>query len=146
MNNRVLFICTGNYYRSRYAEILFNDYASRYHLDWMAFSRGFEDSTRPWPISPNAKKRLKIKSIPLKQIRYPIRLSAQDLTQASRIILMDEIEHRPMLTSQYPQWLSRVEFWQIRDVDFESPHSALPKLEERLERLVTDLQAKQAIA
>src|SRR2546423_8328983 len=36
----VLFLCTGNYYRSRFAEILFNSVAGRMGLPWRASSRG----------------------------------------------------------------------------------------------------------
>jgi protein-tyrosine phosphatase len=38
--NTVLFLCTGNYYRSRYAEILFNSVARKMSLPWRASSRG----------------------------------------------------------------------------------------------------------
>src|SRR5438067_2061883 len=37
-----LFLCTGNYYRSRFAEILFNHRASHLRLDWRAESRGLK--------------------------------------------------------------------------------------------------------
>src|SRR5256885_17038856 len=36
----VLFLCTGNYYRSRFAEILFNSVAGKMGLPWQAASRG----------------------------------------------------------------------------------------------------------
>ena len=36
----VLFLCTGNYYRSRFAEILFNSVAGKMRLPWRASSRG----------------------------------------------------------------------------------------------------------
>lgn len=36
----VLFLCTGNYYRSRYAEVLFNSVVGKMNLPWMASSRG----------------------------------------------------------------------------------------------------------
>ena len=36
----ILFLCTGNYYRSRFAEELFNHHAERAGLDWVAQSRG----------------------------------------------------------------------------------------------------------
>ena len=36
----VLFLCTGNYYRSRFAEILFNSVAGKMGLPWQASSRG----------------------------------------------------------------------------------------------------------
>jgi protein-tyrosine phosphatase len=38
--NAVLFLCTDNYYRSRYAEILFNSVARKMGLPWRASSRG----------------------------------------------------------------------------------------------------------
>ena len=36
----VLFLCTGNYYRSRFAEALFNSAAGKMGLPWRASSRG----------------------------------------------------------------------------------------------------------
>jgi protein-tyrosine phosphatase len=36
----ILFLCTGNYYRSRFAEELFNHHAERAGLYWVAQSRG----------------------------------------------------------------------------------------------------------
>ena len=36
----VLFLCTGNYYRSRFAEVLFNSVAGKMGLPWRASSRG----------------------------------------------------------------------------------------------------------
>jgi len=38
--NKILFLCTGNYYRSRFAEHLFNWLAVKQGLDWQADSRG----------------------------------------------------------------------------------------------------------
>ena len=48
----VLFLCTGNYYRSRYAEIVFNWLARRQGLTWQADSRGLAiDARNPGPMS-----------------------------------------------------------------------------------------------
>lgn len=146
MKNSVLFICTGNYYRSRYAEILFNHYAQRCGLNCRAFSRGFQESTRPLPLSLNARKALDSKGINLKHTRFPIKLQNKDLLGADHIILMDEIEHRSMLVEDFPQWINRVEFWQIRDIDFETPQCALPKLELELEKLLNVFIIEKATA
>ena len=39
MNQTVLFLCTGNYYRSRFAEELFNHKAAASGIGWKAQSR-----------------------------------------------------------------------------------------------------------
>ena len=39
-NQLLLFLCTGNYYRSRFVELLFNHQATRAALSWRAESRG----------------------------------------------------------------------------------------------------------
>ena len=39
-HKRVLFICTGNFYRSRFAEAVFNHHAELHKIPWVAFSRG----------------------------------------------------------------------------------------------------------
>ena len=52
--NQVLFLCSGNYYRSRYAEIVFNALAQRSGLDWIASSAGLlpeHFNVNPGPIS-----------------------------------------------------------------------------------------------
>ena len=44
----VLFLCTCNYYRSRFAEIVFNHKARKAGLDWQATSRGLARSFGAW--------------------------------------------------------------------------------------------------
>ena len=140
--NQVLFICTGNYYRSRYAEILFNNTANQYGLDWVSFSRGFQESTREAPISPHTLNRLDHKGILPRQVRFPIQLTTADMALAHRIILMDEQEHKPMLQSEYPEWSNHVDYWNIQDVDFEQPFSALERLERKIDLLIGSLETE----
>jgi protein-tyrosine phosphatase len=47
MPKLVLFLCTGNYYRSRYAEELFNHLARAEGIGWRAFSRGAGEKGSP---------------------------------------------------------------------------------------------------
>ena len=63
---RVLFLCTGNYYRSRYAEEIFNHRARLEGLDWFSFSRAVAEALFPQnvgPISPHALEALQKKGI-----------------------------------------------------------------------------------
>ena len=50
----IIFICTGNYYRSRLSEELFNYYVQQTDLPWEATSRGLVDSSGLNGISPFA--------------------------------------------------------------------------------------------
>ncbi len=139
-----MFICTGNYYRSRYAEIIFNHTATEYGLGLTSFSRGFQESTRTAPISPNALNRLQDRRILIDQVRYPIKLSPSDLALAQRIILMDEQEHRSMLESQFGEWSDYVEYWNIQDVEYEAPESALDRLERKVDLLISNLEMESS--
>jgi protein-tyrosine phosphatase len=51
----ILFLCTGNYYRSRFAEQYFNHLARQVSLPWLAVSRGLATErgvNNVGPISP----------------------------------------------------------------------------------------------
>jgi len=50
--NRVLFLCTGNYYRSRYAEEIFNHQAGLEGLGWHASSRAVAEKLFPENVGP----------------------------------------------------------------------------------------------
>src|SRR5690606_33842298 len=71
----VLFLCTGNYYRSRFAELLFNARISP-EAGWRAESRGFEPSPlNPGPISSAVLERLTALGIPHPPtLRMPLRV------------------------------------------------------------------------
>lgn len=40
--NTLLFLCTGNYYRSRFADFYFRHLAANHKLDWQVDSRGLQ--------------------------------------------------------------------------------------------------------
>jgi len=131
-HTQVLFLCTGNYYRSRFAEYLFNHYAPSYSLCWQAFSRGLaiellqEDAG---PISPYTLHGLALRDIPIGSIRAPIALTEQDLDSAKHIVALKQTEHQPLLHSRFPGWVERVEYWQIDDIEDAHPNDALPQIE-----------------
>ena len=77
-NQTVLFLCTGNYYRSRYAEILFNWHAAGGGLAWEAQSRGLDpDPRNAGPMSVSTMAALRKLGIPFdSHLRLPIRATA----------------------------------------------------------------------
>src|SRR5688572_17627744 len=113
----VLFLCTGNYYRSRFAEILFNARAARDRLQWRATSRGLKIG---WPgnlgaMSEHTEKRLAGMGLNWSESRHmPMQCRVCDLEQASLVIALKEAEHRAMLRARFADWENRVTYWQDR--------------------------------
>jgi protein-tyrosine phosphatase len=136
----ILFLCTGNYYRSRFAEVLFNAVALRGGLPWRATSRGLaleRGLNNRGPMARTAVAALKAIGILDDEscTRLPVPVTLEDLERAERIIALKEDEHRPMLQQRFTAWADRVEYWQIDDVI-----GILPVLEGEIMELVRRLQ------
>jgi protein-tyrosine phosphatase len=142
----ILFLCTGNYYRSRYAEIFFNWHARERNLPCEAASRGLAiDACNLGPISQYTVARLQERGISSDECeRFPVPLSEADLTAADHIIAVKETEHRPLVEKQFPAWRERVEYWHVHDLDCAMPVDALAHLENELLRLLDQLAARLA--
>ncbi len=143
MKRTVLFLCTGNYYRSRFAEELFNSFASEQRLGWRAASRALAPDLgvrNVGAISPHALRGLAARGLTLvPPIRYPRALQPFELALADHIVALNESEHRPLLASRFAEWQDRVEYWLIEDVDRDLPDNVLPKLESSLRDLIACL-------
>lgn len=141
MRGSILFICTGNYYRSRYAELVFNAWAEDSGLRCLAFSRGLRiDYEQKWnigPMSQDALHALELRSIDLPHpLRMPQVLTEQDLNSAETIIAMHETEHRPMMVEQFPSWIDRTEFWLVQDVPPDEEYNPLVEIDHGIEDLM----------
>lgn len=141
-HSQVLFLCTGNYYRSRFAEYLFNHHAPDYSLPWSAFSRGLaiellKDDAGS--ISPHTLHGLSARGIAAEPIRSPIALSEQDLVSAHHIVALKQAEHQPLMVERFPDWVKRVEYWHVDDVEDIHPEQALPQIEAAVRELLQRL-------
>lgn len=122
--HKALFICTGNYYRSRLAEILFNHYSKAWRYPFFAESRGLVEVTGRMGLAPEVENFLKQRDIPLlpSQERDPIIVSIDDLASSGIIVALCEDEHRPLLAERYPRVLKileeehRIRYWHVDDV------------------------------
>jgi protein-tyrosine phosphatase len=140
---RILFLCTGNYYRSRFAEIFFNWQAKQRGLKWTADSRGLAlDGCNYGPISRYTVARLNEKGVAHDpDHRFPLPLSESDLSAADHIVAVKEAEHRPLVEARFPAWCDRIEYWHVHDLDCATPDDAIPHLENEVTRLVERLAA-----
>jgi protein-tyrosine phosphatase len=138
---RILFLCTGNYYRSRFAEIFFNWQAKERGLLWVADSRGLAlNGCNCGPISRYTLSRLKEQGIEHDtDQRFPLPLAAADLAAADMVVAVKEAEHRPLVAARFPAWRDRIEYWHVHDLDCATPDDAFPHLESELIRLLDRL-------
>src|SRR5436305_2711810 len=116
----VLFLCTGNYYRSRFAEALFNSVAGKMGLPWRASSRGLaleRGVNNVGPMAPSAVKALEALGVRASDAitRMPAQVTTADLEGAALIGALKNAEHLPLLQEGFPLWAERVEVWHIDD-------------------------------
>ena len=128
---RVLFICTGNFYRSRYAEAYFNYLVSKRGVkEWEAFSRGLATELAQGLISTHTVVRLEKNKIPLVHCsEKPVQLAEEDLHSAQEIIALKREEHLPMMQNLFSDWALRINYWDVHDLDYAPPEVALPQIE-----------------
>jgi low molecular weight protein-tyrosine phosphatase len=141
--NSLLFLCTGNYYRSRYAEELFNHGAARGGLRWTAQSRGLaieRGIDNVGTFSPFALEALQERGLVARGARrLPLQCTTIDLVAASHIVALDESEHRPLMVERFPDWVSRVEYWQVGDIEVVPPKVALSSIDSQINALLVRL-------
>jgi predicted translation initiation factor SUI1 len=134
----VLFLCTGNYYRSRFAEYLFNATAVKLGLPWRALSRGLALERGVNNVGPMARSAvgalhaLGIRSP--EHDRLPLPVLTTDFEGADQVIALQEAEHRPLLAERHPAWVDRVEYWHAEDVE-----GILPLIEREVNGLIARL-------
>jgi protein-tyrosine phosphatase len=134
----VLFLCTGNYYRSRFAEILFNSVAGKMGLPWRASSRGLaleRGVNNVGPMAVSAVKALEARGLRAvtELDRFPLPVAVEDFEMAQWIVALKEAEHLSLLQERFPAWAEKVEFWHVDDA---------PEVLDLIEREVMDLAAR----
>ena len=141
----VLFLCTGNYYRSRFAEELFNQHPGTVGSGWIAESRALaieRGINNVGPMSPFAVRGLQERGLIAKSgTQYPRQCAIADLKAADRIVALNEPEHRPLMLERFAPWAQLTEYWQVSDLDCAPPSVALAMIETQIELLLERLNA-----
>jgi protein-tyrosine phosphatase len=143
MMKKILFLCTGNYYRSRYAEEIFNHLAKRERLSWRAFSRGAAERGSPDNIGPMSRFALEALEaqaiVPEGGTRAPMPCVLADFHNAHLVIALKETEHRPLIERRFPEVAANVTYWHVDDVGFALPSIALAMIDSHVRELIATL-------
>jgi protein-tyrosine phosphatase len=139
---QVLFLCTGNYYRSRFAEEIFNHEARLAGLNWRAFSRGL--APEPSPENVGAISIFALRALNDRNIspadRFPDLCTIGDLEAADRVVALKEAEHRLFLETRFPGWEDRTSYWHVDDIDVAEPAVTIAAIDRLVRELIKDLQ------
>ena len=143
----ILFLCTGNYYRSRFAEELFNHRAVHAGINWRAQSRALaieRGINNIGPLSPFALWGLTARGLSAKDVsRPPQQCVILDLESADYIVALNEVEHRPLMRERFPNWESRIQYWEIGDVELVQPNKALALIDVQVDALLASFRASR---
>jgi protein-tyrosine phosphatase len=149
MPHTILFICTGNYYRSRFAEELFNALAARLGLGCRAVSRGLdtERGANVGPISPQVLKKLQLLDTPVEaNLREPLQLGKSDLLEADLVIAVDAEEHKPLMARRFGEWADQALYWHVPDLHLMGAEEALSRIESNVTLLIQELSSRITVS
>lgn len=144
---KVLFLCTGNFYRSRFAEEYFNHLAKREGLQASAYSLGlmrdFSGNGNVGPISQDTLAELNSLGIePLGHERMPDYVYLEHFDDYDLVIAVSRSEHTPMVKENWPGESPSIEYFDVEDLHLEGPETALPRLRRHVEGLIERLRGQ----
>ena len=140
----LLFLCTGNYYRSRFAELYFRHLATEDEINWHVDSRGLQlFSDNEGSLSQHTVSECEKFGISTEPLRLPMSLQEDDLVRAEVTIAIKETEHRPLIRMKFPHWEEQIEYWEVHDLDVAPADEALPQLRLHVDSLFERLRSQE---
>ncbi len=142
---KILFLCTGNYYRSRFSEELFNHLAGSRGLPWLAESRALaieRGKDNIGPVAPLVLDALRKRGVvPRRADRSPLRCSELDFEGADLVIALSDAEHRELVLDTFPEWEFHVEYWNVSDINVAPADVTFATIERNMNTLIERLVA-----
>lgn len=144
---KVLFLCTGNYFRSRFSEQWFNYCAIKrdLQLKLIASSAGLNVYDGNGNIGAMAKEAISALNargviINIDSLALPHQVSFAELESADVVVAVDSKAHRPMVCSKFPEWESKVVFWDVKDLGEDAwQQDPIQQLQTNVEGLIIEL-------
>lgn len=140
---KVLFVCSANYYRSRFAEAYLKHLADHMQRRIVVTSRGTAIVEHSHLVSPLVTAELERRGIPTSLIDGPaVQLTEADLKGADLIIGLNKTEHEPKIAKLFPSFdLSKAVFWDVPDVDVLAAPAAFERIIHHVEALAKEIEA-----
>ena len=66
----------------------------------------------------------------------PKQCAVLDLESADYIVALNEEEHRPIMNERFPEWETRIQYWEIGDVGLVQPNKALALIDVQVNALL----------
>jgi protein-tyrosine phosphatase len=75
-------------------------------------------------------------------LRYPLPCTFSDFEAAQLAVGLKEAEHRPLIEHRFPGLPNIIEYWDVDDIELASPSTALARIDDLVEMLITRLLAE----
>jgi len=138
---KILFVCTANIHRSRFAEEVFNYLSIKDKKEYRAFSAGLKvgDFSYREIYYPALEHLDKLNIKPIRPKELSIHIDDVMLEEYDKIICMDKNEHRPMVNANPRLSEYQFEYWEIVDIPKVDSTVSLPLCYEKVVKLYKEI-------
>lgn len=72
----------------------------------------------------------------------PVGVALDDLASSQKVIALKFDEHRPMMLDRWPDWVDKIDYWHVHDLDLATPEAATSLIARHVTALVDQLSAE----